>query len=369
MVIGIPKELKDQEFRVALTPDAVRHLTLKGQSVLLETSAGEGSGFANEEYEAAGAKLVQSKKELFGESELIVKVKEPEPEEYSQLEARHTVFSYLHLAASKSLTEGLMASGCTAIAYETTEDSQGRLLMLKPMSEIAGKMSVQIGAHYLEKHQGGRGVLLGGVPGIDPGHVVVLGSGVVGGAAIRVAVGLGARVTVISLELEQLRRLDEIYQGRVVTRGSSHAVIEQAVKNADLVVGAVMVRGARTPLLVSRSLVAQMKAGSVVVDVAVDQGGCVETIRPTTHSDPVYQVNGVLHYGVTNIPGIVPRTATSALTNATLPFIVRLVEGGVEQALKADPFLAKGVNVRKGRVTCQAVAGAHGLSYQPDNVF
>ena len=369
MVIGIPKEVKDHEFRIALTPDAVKHLTSRGQVVLVEVGAGDGSGFSDDEYRKAGAQLIQSSNELFSQAQLIVKVKEPQPEEYSKLQPQHTLFTYLHLAASKELTEALLSSRCTAIAYETVEEADGRLSILRPMSEIAGRMSVQIGAHFLEKQQGGRGVLLGGIPGIAPGRVVVLGSGVVGASATRIAVGLGAQVTVISLALEQLRRLDELYGSQVITRFSTPEVIERSVEGADLVIGAVMIRGARTPRLISRALVVQMNPGSVIVDVAVDQGGCSETTRPTTHSNPVYHVDGVLHYCVANIPGIVPRTATSALTNATLPFIVRLVEKGFEQALKAEPGLAKGVNVRKGQLTCEAVATAHGLPYEPRNAL
>ena len=365
MVIGIPKEVKDHEFRVALTPGAVRQLTTGGQKVLVEADAGKGSGFLDHEYQAAGARMVSTSEELFGEADLILKVKEPQPEEYSKLEARHTLFTYLHLAASKELTAAIVASGCTAIAYEMTQDVHGHFPILKPMSEIAGRMSVQIGAHYLEKQQGGRGVLLGGVPGVDPGNVVILGSGVVGASALRIAVGMGARVIVISIEPNQLARLEELYQGRVVTRNSTQAGIVEAVEQADLVIGAVLIPGARPPQLISRALVKKMRSGSVIVDVAVDQGGCVETTRPTTHSEPVYIVDDVVHYAVPNIPGIVPRTATLALTNATLPFIVRLVEGGIEQALQTEPGLAKGVNIRQGKVTCQVVAQAHGLSYQP----
>jgi alanine dehydrogenase len=365
MVVGIPKEVKDNEFRVALTPNAVKHLIALGQEVLLENGAGEGSGFLDQEYQEAGARLMSTPDELFQSAELILKVKEPQPEEYSKFHVHHILFTYLHLAASKELTEALLQSGCTAIAYETAQDANGRFPILKPMSRIAGRMSVQIGAHYLEKQQGGRGVLLGGVPGVEPGRVVILGSGGVGSSATRIAVGMGAAVTVISLDLDQLTRLEELYPGRLVTCVSTPIGIEEAVVQADLVIGAVLIPGARTPRLIPRSLVKRMRPGSVIVDVAVDQGGCAETTHPTTHSDPVYRVYDVIHYAVSNIPGIVPRTATLALTNATLPFIVRLVESGIDQALKREPGLANGVNVRQGKVTCQAVAQAHGLPFEP----
>ncbi len=364
MVIGVPKEVKDHEFRVALTPSAVHHLVLLGYTVLLEKSAGEGSGFLDQEYEEAGSRLVPSSEEVFGEAELIVKVKEPQPEEYQKLQSHHTLFTYLHLAASKPLTEALISSGCTAIAYETTETDEAERPMLRPMSEIAGRMSVQIGAHFLERHHGGRGVLLGGIPGCTPGHVVIVGSGVVGSSAAKIAVGMGARVTVLSIDVGQLRHLEEMYPGRVTTLVSRPQVLEETIEEADLVIGAVMVPGARAPRLISRELVSRMKRGAVFVDVAVDQGGCAETTRPTTHSDPVYVVDHVVHYAVTNIPGIVPRTATVALTNATLPFIVRLLRNGVEEALRGDTGLARGVNVSKGKLTCRAVADAHSIPFE-----
>jgi len=366
MVIGIPKEVKDNEFRVALTPNAVKHLITMGQEVFIENGAGEGSGFLDQEYQEAGATLTSTPDGLFNSAELILKVKEPQPEEYSKFHAQHILFTYLHLAASKELTEALLHSGCTAIAYETAQDANGRFPILQPMSKIAGRMSVQIGAHYLEKQQGGRGVLLGGVPpGVEPGRVVILGSGGVGSSATRIAVGMGAAVTVISLDLDQLTRLEELYPGRVVTCVSTPIGIEESVVQADLVIGAVLIPGARTPRLIPRSLVKRMRPGSVIVDVAVDQGGCAETTHPTTHSEPVYRVYDVIHYAVSNIPGIVPRTATLALTNATLPFIVRLVESGIDQALRQEPGLANGVNVKQGKVTCQAVAQAHGLPFEP----
>jgi alanine dehydrogenase len=363
MIIGVPKEIKDHEYRVSLTPDGVRTLRQAGHAVLIEPEAGHGSGFEDEEYRQAGGQIATSREQLFQESDLIVKVKEPLPVEYRFFRPKLTVFTYLHLAASAQLTKALMESGTTGIAYETIETPSGSLPILEPMSEIAGKMAVQIGAHYLERAHGGRGILLGGLPGVDPGLVVILGAGVVGSAATRIAVGMGARVTVINLDVERLRELDERYQGRITTLPSHQTVIDRVLPEADLVVGAVMVRGAKAPKLVPRKLVSRMRPGSVIVDVAVDQGGCFETTRPTSHSDPVYEVDGVLHYCVANMPGIVPRTSTLALTNATLPYIVRIASMGVEAAIRENPGLAKGVNVMHGRVTCEAVAAAHHLPF------
>ena len=365
MIVGIPKEIKDHEFRIALSPEGVGELIHHGHEVWIEKTAGVGSGFPDQAYQQVGATLSASKAELFERAELILKVKEPLLTECELFQPRHTLFTFLHLAASKELTQALMATGITAIAYETTESASGDLPILWPMSQIAGRMSVQIAAHFLEKPNGGKGLLLGGAAGVAPGHVVILGAGGVGAAAVQMAVGLGARVTVFSLDVDQLRRLDEVYQGRIETVASTQSSIDRVVPEADVVIGAAMVRGARAPYLVSRNLVSQMDDGSVIVDVAVDQGGCIETTHPTTHSDPVYEVEGVLHYAVTNIPGIVPHTSTHALTHATLPFIVRLLESGIDQALYSDSGLAKGVNIRKGRVTYQAVAEAHGLPYEP----
>ena len=364
MVIGVPKEIKDHEFRVALTPSGVKELCGRGHRVVVQQEAGVGSGFEDRAYHEAGAVVVSTAQEVFGAAQLIVKVKEPQPEEVLLLKSHHVVFTYLHLAASKVLTESLLGSGCTAIAYETTEDTQGQFPLLRPMSEIAGRMSVQIGAHFLEKLQGGSGTMLGGVPGVPPGEVLVLGSGVVGSAAIAIAVGMGARVTVLSLDLWQMRALDAQYQNRIVTVASTQAMIHEYLRRADLVIGSVYLPAARTPRVITRSMVADMKPGSVLVDVSVDQGGCAETTRPTTHTDPVFVVDGVLHYAVSNIPGIVPYTSTLALTNATLPFIVQLVEGGLEEAIKANTGLRKGVSIFKGQLTCQAVAEAHGLAVQ-----
>ena len=365
MVIGVPKEIKDHEFRVALTPNGAKELCASGHRVLVQAGAGTGSGFEDQAYRQSGAVVLSTIQEVFGEAKLILKVKEPQPEEWRLLRNDHVLFTYLHLAASKPLTESLLKSGCTAIAYETIEDRQGHFPLLRPMSEIAGRMSVQIGAHFLEKLQGGSGTLLGGVPGVSPGQVVVLGSGVVGASAVRIAVGMGAKVTILSLDLWQLRGLDVNYQNRIVTIAASQAMIHEHLKRADLVIGAVYIPAARTPQIISREMVAEMKPGSVIVDVSVDQGGCAETTRPTTHTNPISDVGGVLHYGVSNIPGIVPHTATFALTNATLPFIVQLVENGLEETIKANPGLRKGVSVFKGELTCQAVGETHGLSVTP----
>jgi alanine dehydrogenase len=365
MMIGVPKEIKDHEYRVSVTPDGVRALRQAGHEVLLESSAGDGSGYSDDQYRQAGATIVASKADLFRQAALIVKVKEPLLSECPLFRPGQLLFTYLHLASLPELTKALLTAKVTAIAYETIEAKDGTLPMLKPMSEIAGRMSVQIGARYLEKTQGGRGLLLAGVPGVEPAKVVVLGAGVVGSAATRIAVGMGAQVTVINLDIERLRYLDDQYHGRIVTCASTQAVIEEAVPAADLLIGAVLVPGARAPKLVSRALVAKMKPGSVIVDVAVDQGGCIETTKPTTHSDPVYVVDGVLHYCVANMPGIVPRTSTLALTNATLPYLLRLASLGMAAAVQADAGFAKGVNILNGKVTCRAVAESHGLRFDP----
>ncbi|MDT7041233.1 alanine dehydrogenase [Candidatus Nitronereus thalassa] len=365
MIIGILKEIKDHEFRVALTPEGVGDLVQHGHQVWIELNAGAGSGFSDDDYLRVGAQLAASKEEVFQKAKLILKVKEPLLHEVPLFQSHHTLFTYLHLAASKDLTQALMDSGMTALAYETTEDRAGRLPMLLPMSQIAGRMSIQIGAHYLERTSGGRGLLLGGVPGVKAAHVVIIGAGGVGSSAAQIAVGMGARVTVFSVDIHQLVRLEERFGGGITTLVPNRLVIEKTIEDADLLIGAAMIKGARAPQLVSRDMVASMKPGSVIVDVAIDQGGCVETIRPTTHSEPTYEVEGVLHYGVTNIPGIVPVTSTHALTNATLPFIVRLADAGIERAISDDPWLAKGVNIKDGQVTYQAVAEAHGFRHVP----
>ena len=365
MIIGVPKEIKDYEYRVSLTPDGARVLLQAGHRVVVEPSAGQGSGFSDDAYRQAGVQVAGSKAEVFQQADLIVKVKEPQLSECVLFRPGQVLFTYLHLASLPDLTKALVAADITAIAYETVEARDHSLPMLRPMSEIAGRLAVQIGAHYLGTVQGGRGLLLAGVPGVPPAHVAVLGAGVVGTSAVRIAVGMGARVTVINLDLDRLRFLDDLYGGRIATCAATESAIERAVVEADLVIGAVLVPGARAPKVVSRGLVKKMKPGSVIVDVAVDQGGCCETTRPTTHSDPVYVVDGVLHYCVTNMPGIVPHTSTLALTNTTLPYIVRLASEGVEKAIRSDPGLAKGVNVMNGRITCQGVADAHGLRFTP----
>ncbi len=365
MVIGVPKEIKDHEYRVSLTPEGAATLHQSGHEVWLESSAGQGSGFSDDEYRQVGASVVDSKDEVFKKADLILKVKEPLLSECHLFRPGQILFTYLHLASLPDVTKALLSSKITAIAYETTEAKDGSLPLLKPMSEIAGRMSVQIGAQYLEKIHGGRGVLLGGVPGAEPGRVVVLGAGIVGSSATRIAVGMGAQVTVINLDVERLRYLDEQYQGRIVTLAVSPSIIEKAVCSADLVIGAVLVPGGKAPKLVSRSLVSRMKPGSVIVDVAVDQGGCVETTRPTTHSEPVYVVDGVVHYCVANMPGIVPHTSTYALTNVTLPYLLQLAGDGVDRAVRSDPGLAKGVNLKDGKVTYRGVAEAHGLPFTP----
>ena len=365
MIIGVPKEIKDHEYRVSVTPDGVQTLRQAGHEVLVEPTAGLGSGYSDDHYRRAGATLASSKEALFREAGLIVKVKEPQLSETRLFRSGQVLFTYLHLASSAELTKALLEAGITAIAYETIQAKDGTLPMLKPMSEIAGRMSVQVGARYLEVTQGGRGLLLGGVPGVEPAKVVILGAGTVGSSATRIAVGMGAHVTVINVDIEQLRRLDDLYRGRIVTRASTPAAIEESVVTADLLIGAVLVPGARAPKLVSRALVGKMKPGSVIVDVAVDQGGCVETSRPTTHSDPIYLVEDVLHYCVANMPGIVPRTSTQALTNATLPYLLTLASLGVDAGVRADAGLAKGVNLSQGKVTCRGVAEAHGLRFDP----
>ncbi len=365
MIIGVPKEIKDHEFRVSLTPGGVRVVVDAGHRVLVEAGAGLGSGFEDEAYQSAGAEVLADKPALFERADLIVKVKEPLPPEYPLFRKGQALFTFLHLAGDRRLTEALLERQVFAIAYETVERPDRSLPLLRPMSEVAGRLAVQIGAHYLERTQGGCGVLLGGVPGVPPGKVVILGAGVVGTEATRIAVGLGAQVTIFNLDRGRLEALDALYRGRVVTMASNPAWIEEAVIAADLVIGAVLVPGGRTPKVVNRQTVGRMKQGAVIVDVSVDQGGCVETTRPTSHSDPVYVVDDVIHYAVPNIPGIVPQTSTLALTNASFPFILRLADAGPEQAVRTDPALAKGLNLAHGRVTCRAVAEAFGMAFNP----
>ncbi len=352
MQIGVPKETKDQEFRVGLTPNSVQVLA-KNHTVFVETKAGMGSGFTDREYQEAGAKIVASAAEAWNK-ELVIKVKEPLSKEYQYLQSDQLLFTYLHLAAERNLTEALIKSGTTAIAYETVELSNGMLPLLTPMSIIAGRLSVQFGARYLEKQQGGRGVLLGGVPGVSPGKVVILGGGVVGTEAAKIAIGMGAKVQIIDINLERLSYLENLFGSRVETLYSTSAQIEQSVRDADLLIGAVLVVGKKAPVLVPRSLVAQMRPGSVIVDVAVDQGGCIETLHPTSHTQPTYEAEGVVHFGVPNMPGAVPWTATQALNNSTLPYVLQLANHGLS-ALEQDLALAKGLNIKQGQIVHPAV--------------
>ena len=351
MQIGVPKEIKNLEFRVGLSPSSVRALTERGHQIVVEADAGVGAGFSNTDYQQAGAAIGTASDAW--QQTMVVKVKEPLPKEYDYLQKEQLLFTYLHLAASRELTEALIHSGATAIAYETVEQNRQRPL-LTPMSIIAGRLSVQFGARFLEKQQGGRGVLLGGIPGVSPGRVVVLGGGVVGTEATKMAVGLGAQVTLIDINLGRLNQLEELFGSRVQLLYSNSANIEMAVAQADLLIGAVLVPGRRSPTLVSRSLVEQMPRGAVIVDVAVDQGGCIETVRPTSHSEPVYVESGVLHYGVPNMPGAVPRTATEALNNSTLPYVLMLANRGLE-ALEQDAALAEGLNVLNYKLVHPAV--------------
>ncbi|PRY70831.1 alanine dehydrogenase [Halomonas ventosae] len=361
MQIAVPKEIKNHEYRVALTPTGARELVGRGHTVTVQAGAGEGAGFSDAAYEAAGARLEADVARVWEGAELILKVKEPQAEEVARLTAGQTLFTYLHLAAEESLTRGLMESGATCIAYETITDRQGGLPLLAPMSTVAGRMAIQAGAHSLEKAQGGAGVLLPGVPGVAPARVAVIGGGVVGENAARMALGLGAEVTVLDKSIPRLETLDDRYQGRMKTVFSTADAIDEAVRECDLIVGAVLIPGAAAPKLITREMLAEMKPGSVLVDVAIDQGGCFETSRATTHTDPTYIVDGVVHYCVANMPGAVARTSTQALTNATLPFVIALADKGWQQALADDPHFLPGLNVHDGRVTYQAVADAFGL--------
>lgn len=360
MIIGTPKEIKDNEYRVGITPGGVRQLVKAGHRVLVETGAGEGSGFSDREYETSGAKIVSTNAEAWS-AHMVVKVKEPQPSEYEFLRPDLVLFAYLHLAADERLTREMMVRGLTGIAYETVELPNGNLPLLTPMSEVAGRMAIQIGAFYLEKMNGGRGKLLSGVPGVRPADVAIIGAGVVGTNAAQVALGMGAHVMIIDINLDRLRYLNDIMGGRLITLSSNPLNIAETVRRADLLVGAVLVKGGKAPQLVTREMISTMNPGSVVVDVSVDQGGCVETTQPTTHSNPTYLVDGVIHYCVSNIPGAVPRTSTYALSNATLPYVVKLANMGAEAAIQCDPSLAKGVNICKGKITYPAVAEALGL--------
>jgi len=365
MLIGVPKEIKNHEYRVGLTPTSVRELITHGHQVIVETQAGAGIGCDDALYEAAGAEIVGSAEEVFARAEMIVKVKEPQPNECKMLREGQVLFTYLHLAPDPTQTKLLLESGAVAIAYETVVGPQGGLPLLAPMSEVAGRMSIQAGAHALEKAQGGAGILLGGVPGVAPAKVVVIGGGVVGTNAARMAMGMEANVVVLDRSIERLKQLDEQFGAQLTTIYSTRDALEEYVADADLVVGAVLLPGAAAPKLVTREMIKSMRPGSVVVDVAIDQGGCFETSHPTTHADPTYVVDGVVHYCVANMPGAVPRTSTFALNNATLPYTLALADKGYKQALLDDPGLREGLNIHHGRVTYQAVAEALGYDYVP----
>jgi alanine dehydrogenase len=361
MIIGLPKEIKNNENRVALTPGGAKELTKRGHTLYVQHTAGENSGFADSDYEAAGAKILPTIEDVYAIAEMIVKVKEPIEAEYPLVRPSQTLFTYFHFASEEKLLRAMLASGATCIAYETVE-SRGTLPLLVPMSEVAGRMSIQEGAKYLEKPQGGKGILLGGVPGVKPAKVLILGGGVVGYNAAVVAAGYGADVTIADTSLNRLRYLSEVLPANVKTLYSSTHNIEQELPTTDLVIGAVLIAGAKTPHLITRKMLSLMQKGSVLVDVAIDQGGCFETSRPTTHTDPVYEVDGVIHYCVANIPGAVAQTSTLALTNATLPYVIQLAELGWEKACEKDAGLQKGVNVVNGKVTCRAVAETFGMT-------
>jgi alanine dehydrogenase len=365
MLLGVPKEIKTEEYRVGLVPGSVRELTHHGHQVLVERAAGAGIGFDDDAYRAVGAEIIETAAEVFARAEMIVKVKEPQPSEIALLRRGQLLFTYLHLAADKAQTEGLLKSGVTGIAYETVTDARGGLPLLAPMSEVAGRMSIQVGAHCLEKEQGGAGILLGGVPGVAAAKVVVLGGGVAGTNAARVAMGMEAYVTVIDKSLQRLYELDLQFGSQLHTLFSTVETIEREVVSADLVIGAVLVPGAAAPKLVTREMVARMRPGSVLVDIAIDQGGCFATSRPTSHAAPTYVEAGVIHYCVTNMPGAVARTSTFALNNATLPFVLALADKGWRRAIADDAHLRRGLNIAAGRVTHQAVAEALGREFTP----
>jgi alanine dehydrogenase len=364
MLVGVPREIKDNENRVSLTPAGVVELAHHGHQVVVERGAGAGSFFTDDEYAVAGAELVTTHEEVFARAALILKVKEPVPSEYALLRDGQLLFTYLHLAADERLTRALMAQGVTAIAYETVEVAR-TLPLLMPMSEVAGRMAVQVGAHYLEKTYGGRGLLLGGVPGVRPSHVVIIGGGIVGTNAAQMALGAGAMVTIFEKSADRMRYLSEILHGNLATVMSNRHSVGEAVAEADLLIGAVLIPGAKAPKLVSEAMIRTMRPGAVVVDVAIDQGGCIETAHPTSHSDPIYEIDGVIHYCVTNMPGAVPRTSTYALSNVTLPYALTLADQGFLDAVRHDAGLAKGVNVYAGQITYGAVAEAFGLPYTP----
>jgi alanine dehydrogenase len=365
VIVGVPREVKDNEYRVAVTPAGVRELELAGHQVLVEAGAGRGSAIPDEAYVKYGADIVDGPDEVWASADLVLKVKEPVAEEFDRLREGQVLFTYLHLAAGKDLTQGLAERKVTAVAYETVQLPDGRLPLLAPMSEVAGRMAPQIGAHYLQRENEGRGVLMGGVSGVHPARVLVIGAGMAGSNAAWIAAGMEAEVILVDKDVDKLRDVDRINKGRILTVTSNRAAVEYHVVRADLVIGAVLVPGARAPVLVTEEMVASMRPGSVIIDISVDQGGCVETIRMTTHSDPTYVVDGVVHYGVGNMPGAVPRTSTYALTNVTLPFVMAVAELGLEDAVRESAPLALGVNVYGGAVTNAAVAEAHGMDHVP----
>jgi len=367
VIVGTVKETKTEEYRVALTPEGVADIVRAGHHVLIETRAGEGSNYGDDEYREAGAEVLRTPGEVYARAELMCEVKEPQPQEFALLREGQVLFTYLHLAAAPDVADALIAARCTAIGYETVQREDGFLPLLAPMSEVAGRMAVEIGAHFLKRPGPGRGMLLGGLPGVPPAHVVIIGSGNVGKNACRAAVGFGARVTVISIDENQLRALEELYAGRVETRLASPQAIAETVTRADLLIGAVLVDGRRAPVVVTREMVRSMGAGAVIVDVAVDQGGCIETTRPTDHVHPIYVEEGVVHYAVPNMPGAVPRTSSRALTGLTLPYILKVANKGVEAAIRSDPALARGVNVYRGVLTHPDVAESLGRAYRPLN--
>jgi alanine dehydrogenase len=365
VIVGLPKEIKDNEYRVGLTPAGVRALKDAGHDIRVETNAGAGSGFEDDLYSRAGATIIGTADEVWATADMIVKVKEPIAPEYPRMREGQLLFTYLHLAPDHSLTQELINRKVTGIAYETITDRRGTLPLLTPMSEVAGRMAIQVGAHYLEKMSGGRGILLGGVPGVPAARVVIIGGGVVGTNAAKIAVGMGAHVTMIDNNLDRLRELDDIFLSKISTLASSAYMIHDAISQADLIVGAVLVPGAAAPKLITRGMLKDVPNGAVIVDVAVDQGGCIETTHPTTHSNPTFYVEGVLHYCVANMPGAVPRTSTFALTNATLPYAMKLANKGFFEAISKDPGLKEGVNTYAGHCTYEAVASAQGVPYSP----
>jgi alanine dehydrogenase len=365
MIIGVPKEVKDHESRVGITPAGVKALTDAGHKVLVEHNAGALSSFADDEYQAVGAEIVGDAYNVWRNADMVVKVKEPVPTEYYHFREGLVLFTFLHLAPLRELTQSLLDKKVAGIAYETVKDRAGALPLLTPMSEVAGRLSVQIGAAYLEKEHGGRGVLLGGVPGVPPGNVCIIGGGIVGTNAAKIALGMGAKVTLVDLNLNRLRELDDIFSGRLYTLASNAYNIERAAIEADLLIGGVLIPGAAAPKLVTRAMVSKMKKGAVIVDVAIDQGGCIETAHPTTHSDPSFLVDGVVHYCVTNMPAAVPNTSTLALTNATFPYVMMLARFGAESAIKDNAAIAEGVNTYDGHLTYKAVAEGQGREFTP----